>query len=187
VKSSRIRAKIVNTASDLFYRQGYNRTGINEIIREADIAKATLYSHFRSKEDLCLAYLSYRHDSFMKDIKRTMGEAEAGKPTFIALFDFLASFYKQKDFNGCWCIKTVAEIPMGDSRIRTEIQRQKKELVTYLDNLLAEYYPSMDWVTRRSTARQIYLLYESAVAESQLHREAWPIEEARELCDRMLG
>ena len=56
VRKSDIRENIVKTASELFYRNGYNSTGINEIIRESGIAKATLYNHFKSKEDLCLSY-----------------------------------------------------------------------------------------------------------------------------------
>lgn len=51
------RDHIINTASELFYNQGYNLTGINEIIEKAEIAKATLYSHFKSKEELIQAYL----------------------------------------------------------------------------------------------------------------------------------
>ncbi|MEM6772989.1 MAG: helix-turn-helix domain-containing protein, partial [Bacteroidota bacterium] len=57
---------IIKTASRLFYDKGYNLTGINEIIAEAGIAKATLYSHFKSKEDLCLAYLNYRDENLIK-------------------------------------------------------------------------------------------------------------------------
>ena len=51
------RKKIVDTAARLFYEQGYNSTGINQIIAEAGIAKASLYAHFSSKEDLLKEYL----------------------------------------------------------------------------------------------------------------------------------
>ena len=51
------RKRIIDTASRLFYQQGYTATGINQIIEEADISKASLYQHFKSKEDLLLEYL----------------------------------------------------------------------------------------------------------------------------------
>ena len=49
--------RILAVASELFYRQGYRATGINEVIARSGVAKATFYNHFPSKEDLCLAYL----------------------------------------------------------------------------------------------------------------------------------
>ncbi|MGD1846632.1 MAG: TetR/AcrR family transcriptional regulator, partial [Salibacteraceae bacterium] len=44
MKHSEIRGRIIETASELFYQNGYNSTGINEIIAKSGIAKATLYS-----------------------------------------------------------------------------------------------------------------------------------------------
>jgi len=49
--------RILDVASDLFYRQGYRATGINEVIKESGVAKATFYNHFPTKDDLCYAYL----------------------------------------------------------------------------------------------------------------------------------
>ena len=66
---SNTRAKIIETASELFYTKGYNLTGINEIIKESGIAKATLYSHFNSKEDLLVAYLEAKDAELLKNIK----------------------------------------------------------------------------------------------------------------------
>src|ERR1700760_2389308 len=50
--------KILDTAERLFYTQGFDSTGINQVIEEADIAKASLYKHFKSKTDLLVGYLS---------------------------------------------------------------------------------------------------------------------------------
>ena len=47
VKNSIVKNRIIETASSLFYKNGYNSTGINEIISESGIAKATLYNHFK--------------------------------------------------------------------------------------------------------------------------------------------
>jgi AcrR family transcriptional regulator len=56
-RHSEIRERILQTASDLFYLEGLNSVGVNRIIEEADVAKATFYRHFPSKELLVLAYL----------------------------------------------------------------------------------------------------------------------------------
>jgi len=52
-----VRDKIVSVAGRLFYEQGYNNTGINQVIDEAGIAKASLYNHFNSK--LKVTFLHY--------------------------------------------------------------------------------------------------------------------------------
>ena len=63
MKHSEVKNHIVETASNLFYANGYNLTGINQIISEAGIAKATLYNHFKSKEDICVSYLQYKYNA----------------------------------------------------------------------------------------------------------------------------
>ena len=50
------RERILDTATILFHQQGYNSTGINQIISEAKVAKASFYQHFKSKDDLCAAF-----------------------------------------------------------------------------------------------------------------------------------
>ncbi|SFW57294.1 transcriptional regulator, TetR family [Cellulophaga fucicola] len=186
VKHSEIKQNIIETASILFYRNGYNSTGINEIIAEAGIAKATLYNHFKSKEDICLAYLEFMNVTFIKDIKSFCERKPKGEQRVLALFDFLDVFFLQKDFNGCWCIKTVSEIPKDNERIRREIQNQKKNFIALISNLIADNLELKNNKSLDSYARQIYLLYESAVAESHLHQDNWPIKETKNICSQII-
>lgn len=181
-----IKQNIIEKASALFYKNGYNSTGINQIIKESGIAKATLYHHFKSKEDICLAYLQFKNDTFLKDIKSFCVSKSKGKAQILALFDFLKAFFKNKDFNGCWCIKTMAEIPKENEKIRKEIQQQKKNFINFIAVLTAENLEDINKKKLKTASRQIYLLYESAVAESHLHQLDWPIKEAKNLCSQLL-
>ena len=52
------RERILAAAAELFARQGFNATGINELHRTARVSKRTLYQHFDSKDDLILAYVA---------------------------------------------------------------------------------------------------------------------------------
>ncbi|MEM6966465.1 MAG: TetR/AcrR family transcriptional regulator, partial [Bacteroidota bacterium] len=142
MKNSPTRLTIIETASHLFYKKGYNLTGINEIIREAGIAKATLYSHFRSKEDICVAYLKFRNSTFLKDIKTFVLKSPRGKQQVLALFEFLHLFFNDIEFNGCWCIKTAAEIPKDNQKIKAEIQNQKNQFIRLIEFLTASNFPS---------------------------------------------
>jgi AcrR family transcriptional regulator len=187
MKDSPVRQNIIETASRLFYHNGYSLTGINEIIKEAGIAKATLYNHFKSKDDICLAYLAYKNSSFLKDIKEFAFKAPAGKPQLLSLFEFLRLFFKDKDFNGCWCINTVSEIPKGNAIIRKEIQHQKDQFIKVIEDLVKQNMVDLNEVESGFLAKQIYLLYEGAVSESHLHQDIWPIELAKGLCEKVLA
>ncbi|SHJ16589.1 transcriptional regulator, TetR family [Aquimarina spongiae] len=188
MKHSLIRQHIIETASNLFYRNGYNLTGINEIIKEAGIAKATLYNHFASKEDICLAYLQYKNNTFTKDIKDFVNQAEEGKDQLYALFGFLQKFFDQKDFNGCWCLNTIAELPHGSERVQQEIQKQKEEFIQFIKALINKNLSqATDQEEEELLARKIYLLYESAISESKLHQSKWPIETGLSLCRSLVA
>ncbi len=57
-KGERIKARVIRTASNLLQRQGYNGTGLSQIIRESATPKGSLYFHFPGgKEELAVAAL----------------------------------------------------------------------------------------------------------------------------------
>lgn len=177
---------IIKTASRLFYDKGYNLTGINEIIAEAGIAKATLYSHFRSKEDLCLAYLDYRDDTLLRELAAFVEQRNAGKARVVAVLEFLLPFFENEAFNGCWCIRTVAEVERGNETIRGHIKAQKTAFRGFINGLIGDNLPDLTTKEKERLATRIYLLYEMAVAESHLHGEAWPIHDAIDLLKEIL-
>ncbi len=58
------RARILDVANRLFYAEGVRATGTEKIMSVSDVAKATFYRHFESKDALVLAYLDQRDRSF---------------------------------------------------------------------------------------------------------------------------
>ncbi|MEX0288154.1 MAG: TetR/AcrR family transcriptional regulator [Flavobacteriaceae bacterium] len=187
MKRSEIRQHIIQTASDLFYENGFNATGINEIISKSGIAKATLYHHFKSKDDVCIAYLKYRHDTFSKSLEDFVYSRPKGKAQLLGVFDFLTTFYSDPSFNGCWCVRTVAEIPRENIEIRDEIQKQKKELQEFLTQVVQDNKPDISKVASKKIANGIYLLYEGAVSESHLHQADWPIKTAKKIGEQLIN
>ena len=186
VKHSEIKKHIIKTASHLFYKNGYNLTGINEIIAESGIAKATLYNHFKSKEDICVAYIEFMNHTFLTDIEKFCRDQVKGADQLLAVFDFLALFFQDKDFNGCWCIKTVSEIPKENEKVKHVIQYQKEKFISLIKDLVVENELTSEELEADKLSKQIYLLYESAVSESHLHQKDWPIHSAKELCSQII-
>src|SRR5690606_24616825 len=173
--------RISTTAGKLFYVQGYNSTGINEIIDTCHIAKATLYSHFKSKEDLCVAYLEERQQIFMERFKGEVDRAKSGRPRLLAIFELLQDMYREEDFQGCWALKTLGELSPSQHKILSVIQKHKKELLLYLGETVSENLPNISRAEIEKISGGLYLLYESAITESHLFRNDWPIYTAKGL------
>jgi len=181
MQKSNIKEHIITVASKLFYTNGYNATGINEIIAKSEIAKATLYHHFKSKEDVCVAYLEVRHIKFMDDLKNYISDKNEGKQKLVSIFDFLRDLYRQGDFHGCWGIKTLGELPPENEKIVSVIQRQKKELLLFLGEIVGDAIANISLAETEKISGGLYLLYEGAITESHLHRNDWPIHLAKSI------
>jgi len=177
---------IITSAGDLFYSQGYNSTGINEIISKCDIAKATLYSHFKSKEDICIAYLNQRHSAFMDKLNNYVNQRADGKNQLLAIFDLLRDMYLEENFQGCWGLKTLGEISPDQTSILRVIQKQKKELLLYLGEVVGDNFANLSKAEMEKISSGLYLLYESAVTESHLFKNDWPIFMAKSIAPSLL-
>ncbi|MEO9512251.1 MAG: TetR/AcrR family transcriptional regulator [Flavobacteriaceae bacterium] len=178
---STLHNRIITSASNLFYINGYNSTGINEIISKSGIAKATLYSHFKSKEDICMAYLNQRHDSFLESLKSYVSKRKKGRNQLLAVFDLLRDMYREEDFQGCWALKTLGELSPKQKKILSIIQKQKKELLLYFGEIVGDNIVNISKAETEKISGGIYLLYESAVTESYLFKNDWPIHMAKSI------
>jgi AcrR family transcriptional regulator len=111
-RSSSARERILDAAYDLFSRRGVRDVGIDEVIERAEVAKATLYRHFRSKEELVLAFLERREQRWTRDwvefgARRRGSTAEE---SLLAIFDVFDGWFRRDDFEGCSFINILLEI-----------------------------------------------------------------------------
>ncbi|NLI12046.1 TetR/AcrR family transcriptional regulator [Pelotomaculum propionicicum] len=56
-KKEETRKRIVSIAIELFNRQGFDRTTVEQIAEEADVARGTIFNHFPVKEAIVHAYV----------------------------------------------------------------------------------------------------------------------------------
>ncbi len=186
MKRSQIKQHIIETASTLFYTNGYNLTGINEIIKEAGVAKATLYNHFGSKEEICLAYLQHKDANYQAEFQSFIQSHKKGKDRLFAFFYFLKNFCNKEGFNGCWFLNTEVEIPKDNVLIRNQILQKKHEFINFIQHLISENVPQNTSEEDYLLAQKIYLLYEGAINESKLLKNIWPIDAALATCKILL-
>src|SRR3972149_3274944 len=80
------RDRLLDTASRLFYERGFRAVGVDEIVAESGVAKMTLYRHFRSKDELVVAYLERSDRAFRQWFEQALGDAEHPCDQLLAVF-----------------------------------------------------------------------------------------------------
>ena len=180
VVSSNPREQILQAAVQLFYGQGYNQTGINQLIEASGVAKRTFYHHFASKEQLGLAYL----DGGAEHWFRTLTQAAAGRrsATGVArgIFQFLLGFAEDTQFRGCSILNLAAEFADAEAPLRARVREHKLAQRALVRELFAKHGVSP------ATADQISVLIDGAIAMSAALLETTPIRAAADAAEQLL-
>lgn len=170
------RQRILEITSDLFHRQGYNRTGVNQIITEAKVAKASFYGHFQSKENLCAVYLEERHDYWFAALREFIDTAADGRERILGAFDFLIFMNGKENFSGCSFLNIISEISPEQTRLAKIVRSHKTDLRRFFAAEIAD----------ELMAVQVYLLFESAIIESRVFRSNELIEKAKQIVKNII-
>jgi AcrR family transcriptional regulator len=131
-----VRLRVLETASELFYRLGVRAVGVDMIVAEAGVAKTSLYRHFRTKDDLIAAFLQHEDEDFWKvwdevaqshvdDAKGHAGNAEA---ELEAHMSWIGERAGRPGYRGCPQINVAAEFPDPAHPARTVARIHKEEL-----------------------------------------------------------
>jgi AcrR family transcriptional regulator len=181
-----VKERIIATASDLFYNQGYNQTGINQIISEAGVAKASLYQHFRSKEDIAVAYLIARHSMWMGKLNDCISIQNTSKGKVIGCFDYLIEWLNEVNFRGCGWQNIITDLPDGHLKIRDQAVYHKNDVRNWIHSLLKKQ-SDYDEIQAEELGDEVLILIEGAIILSQIQKDEWPIKSAKRACVKLLA
>jgi AcrR family transcriptional regulator len=115
------RERILASSYQLFARRGIRGVGIEEVIDRAGVAKATLYRHFPSKDQLVLAFLERREQLWTRAFVEAEARQRGTTPEeqLLAIFDVFDEWFRRDDFEACSFINVLlemgAEHPAGDA------------------------------------------------------------------------
>jgi AcrR family transcriptional regulator len=113
-KRTPVRERVLQTADRLFYAEGIHAVGIDRIIAEAGVAKASLYSHFVSKDAIVEAYLDGRSAAWRAHVEAELPRrATTGRAGVLAVFDLLGEWFAAPGYAGCPFINAAAEFGTG--------------------------------------------------------------------------
>lgn len=126
---STARAQIIETAGRLFFAKGYQAVGIDTIIAEAGVAKATLYRHFPSKDDMIAAYLEEMNRQFWVWFENAAApHADDPKAALLAVFAALEKLVTSPQCYGCPFLMAAGEFPDEAHRGRQVALAHKRAL-----------------------------------------------------------
>jgi AcrR family transcriptional regulator len=111
---AKARERVLDAAYELFSKRGIRAVGTEEILAKAGVAKSTLYRHFRSKDELVLAFLQRREQHWTREFVLAEATRRGSTPRerLLAIFDVFDQWFHRDDFEGCSFINVLLE--MGD-------------------------------------------------------------------------
>lgn len=155
--------QLLDTALQLFYRQGFHATGVDQLAQAAGLTKKTLYRYFATKEALIVAVLQQRDQDFLARLAARLAQAvPARQPQ--AYLDFLQDWFAEPDFNGCLFMHAAAEYPLPDDAIHQQAAAHKQALQA----ILLAVCEAAVLANAAQCARQLFLLGEGLTVQAQL-------------------
>ena len=150
--------RILQTAHTLFYRDGIRATGVDKLIAESQVTKTTFYRHFKSKNNLILAYLEQRHQQllagFAENIKQKGGTANA-------IIEAMEEWFRSDGFRGCAFLNSVGEIGQALPEVVEITQHHKRDMAQMFEAALP------DSPNRSKIARSLALAVDGATVKAQ--------------------
>lgn len=181
------RDRLLAAAALLFYRDGINATGIDAIIREAGVARKSLYNHFASKSELVACYIEERHRQWLGFYREREARADSHLAAVLAVFDAYVDHAESRfsmGFRGCGLLNAAGEFEAGDQG-REAVRRHKEEVERIIAGHLREMRP-LSSVQADDLAQQIAFLLEGAIARAGLAGSAALVNDARRYAQRWL-
>jgi AcrR family transcriptional regulator len=159
-----VRERILRTASDLFYREGARAVGVDLIVERADIAKTSLYRHFRTKDDLIAAFLEREDEQFWQQWDRVAHlHREDARAELDAHMKWIGERLARSGYRGCPQLNTAAEfsdVRHPARRVAVAHKRHLRERLNGIAERLGVPRPN-------ELAAQLVLLVNGAFVSSQ--------------------
>jgi len=175
------RERLLSAAEELFYEEGVNTVGIDKVIERAGVAKASLYDHFGSKEELIRSYLAARHDARRARIEARLSRHAKPRERLLGVFDVMGELFAEPNYRGCAFLRASAEVKAGSSvkGVCDDSRAWIRELFTGLARNAGVARPA-------ALAQQLVLLYDGASVSAQMDRDPKAAAAARAMAAVML-
>ncbi|GAB1513140.1 TetR/AcrR family transcriptional regulator [Actinophytocola sp. KF-1] len=134
---SEARSRLLATASRLFYTEGLHSVGIDRIVSEAAVTRATLYRHFPGKDDLVVAYLTAADEAIRAQVATARAAGLSAHDTVRAVAEGIARDIRSAAFRGCAFLNAAAEYPDPAHPVHQAVLAHRQWFLDTVTELLA--------------------------------------------------
>ncbi len=167
-RPSEARTRLLTTATRIFYAHGIHSVGVDRIIAEAKVTRATFYRHFASKDDLILAYLREVHGVDRGAVETAIAANPSPADSLRAIARSIAQNIQSPGFRGCAFLNAAAEYPDTDHPVHQEIIAHRQWFLDTLTRLMAQIREE----TADDAARHFVMLRDGTMAAGCLYDPA---------------
>ncbi|GIE81789.1 TetR family transcriptional regulator [Actinoplanes philippinensis] len=139
-RPSEARDRLLRTAARIFYAEGIRAVGIDRIVAEAQVTRATLYRHFPGKEELVLAYLAEADRAVRGQTGTVVAAGLTPADAVRALSRSIAEGIRLPGFRGCAFLNAVAEHPDPGSAVHRAVVAHRRWFLDTVTELFAQVH-----------------------------------------------
>lgn len=181
------RQRLLDAATKLFTEEGIRVIGIDRILREADVAKASLYSLLGSKDNLVIAYIEKLDGEYRaRWTERTAMMIDADSK-ILAFFDMAIEEEPEKDFRGSPFLNAAAEYPRPETESERNIVAACLEHRTWMHSTMTELLNRKNGYPSETQANQLLIFLDGGMTGARVSRDVSPLLTARDLARQMLA
>ena len=164
------RARLLEAADRLFYEEGICTVGVDRILKDADVARASLYSTYGSKDELLRAYLQRRSQDWQAFVAEVLPPRwDTPRERILGIFELLTEWFAAPGYHGCPFINASAE-----TAAESAIQAVRDAHRAWVRDLFTELGRQAGAADPDALSAQLVLLYDGSMVGAQLDRSASP-------------
>jgi AcrR family transcriptional regulator len=168
------RERLLAAANELFYDEGVQTVGIDRIIEQAGVAKASLYNSYGSKDELIRAYLTLRHEARRESTAQALALVDTPREKLLAIFEALERICERPGFHGCAFLNASVEARPGSAA-----EQAADDYRGWVRGLFTELSIEAGARSPEGLARQLHLLYDGAAISARMDRDPGAAASAR--------
>ncbi|HEX7301916.1 MAG TPA: TetR/AcrR family transcriptional regulator [Lentzea sp.] len=157
---SEARTRLLTTASRIFYAEGLHSVGIDRIVAEAKVTRATLYRHFASKDELVVAYLQTVAGMERDQVEQALATGPSAPDVLRAVAASIATGIGSPGFRGCAFLNAAAEYPDPAHPVLRTVLEHREWFLRTVTGLFA----GIDEPSASSAGRHFVMLRDGAMA-----------------------
>ena len=181
------RQRLLDAETKLFTEEGIRVIGIDRILREADVAKASLYSLLGSKDNLVIAYLQRLDGEYRaRWAERTSSMTDADAK-ILAFFDMAIDEEPTKDFRGCPFVNAATEYPRPETDSERNIVAACVDHRDWMHATITELLDKKNGYPSGTQASQLLIFLDGGMTGARISRDEGPLLTAKELARQMLS